>query len=127
VSHAGGKIIFIYNYFAGITFFVPYRNNFHQELICPHKVELSVTAEQVIFSVQAIIGLHHLPVAKRPPLVIHFTKDPVKRCFALSNEAEWTILKEEWMQQVARKGATAGLEVVLPKQVRNHLLLYDKC
>jgi hypothetical protein len=100
-----------------MTFFVPYRNNFRQELIRSHKVEPNVTSEQVILTIQTIIGLNCLPMAKRPPLVIHFAKDPIKHCFGLSNDTEWMALKEEWLHQVARKGSAAALEVVLPKQV----------
>jgi hypothetical protein len=81
------------------------------------------TLDEVKATLHFILGLYAISEEKRTGLVTHFYKDPAKRCFALETEDDWTALKAEWANQVAKRGAEACIDIVLPPKVSFSLFL----
>ncbi|KAF8511047.1 hypothetical protein JB92DRAFT_3118439 [Gautieria morchelliformis] len=79
-----------------------------------HTIELASTLGAVKSTLHYILSLYVIPEERRTGLVTHFYKDPAKRCFALETEEDWMALKAEWVNQVAKRGMDACIDIVLP-------------
>jgi hypothetical protein len=105
-----------------VKFMIPFRNQVGVIAHRTHSVELTTTLDAVKTTIHWIIGLYAIPEEKRTGLVTHFYKDPARRCFALETEEDWTALKAEWVNQVAKRGVDACIDIVLPPKVRFHFI-----
>ncbi|KAF8589385.1 hypothetical protein K439DRAFT_1612819 [Ramaria rubella] len=67
-------------------------------------------------AIESILGVDALPEKDRSELVTHFSKDPMKRCFALVTEENWEEIMVEWAIHAVKKGKDAGIEIIIPKK-----------
>ncbi|KAF8528318.1 hypothetical protein JB92DRAFT_808557 [Gautieria morchelliformis] len=100
--------------FVVMKFAIPSHNQLGIVANRTHTVELESTLGAVKSTLHYILGLYAIPEERRTGLVTHFYKDPAKCCFALETKEEWTALKAQWVNQVAKRGTDACIDIVLP-------------